>query len=107
MLAEALLDPGFYAQATSQNSLIIARVIDVPVEISHDLKINGWDLSSSHEEADVIIAQLAVAIWLWINHFLLSVMRLVFLFCWYKFIPDVLKSGTHDHGFTSARQSCD
>ena len=31
MLAEALLDPGFYAQATSQSSLIIAGVTDVSV----------------------------------------------------------------------------
>ena len=60
MLAEALLDPGFYAQATSQNSLIIVGVTDVRVEITHDLKINRRDISSSHEEADVIIAQFAV-----------------------------------------------
>ena len=38
MLAEALLDPGFYAQATSQNSLIIAGITDVPVQITHDLE---------------------------------------------------------------------
>ena len=36
-------------------------VTDVPVQITHDLKINRRDLSSLHEEADVIIAQLAVA----------------------------------------------
>ena len=60
MLAEALLDPGFYAQATSQNSLIIAGVTNVPVQITHDLKINRRYLSSSHEEAVVIIAQLAI-----------------------------------------------
>ena len=61
MLAEALLDPDFYAQATSQNSVIIADVTDAPVQIIHDLKINHRNLSSSHEEAVVIIAQLAVA----------------------------------------------
>ena len=61
MLAEALLDSGFYAQAMSQNRLIIAGVTDAPVQITHDLKINRRDFSSSHEEADVIIAQLAVA----------------------------------------------
>ena len=32
MLAEALLDSGFYAQATSQNSLIIAGVTDASVQ---------------------------------------------------------------------------
>ena len=61
MLAEALLDSGFYPQATSQNSLIIAGVTDAPVQITHDLKINRQNLSSSHEEADVISAQLAAA----------------------------------------------
>ena len=45
----------------SQNSLISAGVTDVPVQIIHDLKINRRDLSSLHEEADVTIAQLAVA----------------------------------------------
>ena len=34
---------------------------NVSVQITHDLKINCRDLSSSHEETDVIIAQLAVA----------------------------------------------
>ena len=61
MLAEALLDLGVYAQATSQNRLIIVGVTDVPVQITHDLKIIRRDFSSSHEEAAVIIAQLAVA----------------------------------------------
>ena len=61
MLAEALLDSGFYAQAKSQNSLITVCVTDVPIQITHDLKINRRDLSSLHEEADVIIAQLAAA----------------------------------------------
>ena len=61
MLSEALLDSGFYAQATSQNSLIIAGVTDVPIQITHDLKINRQNLRSSHEEPYVIIAQLAVA----------------------------------------------
>ena len=70
MLAEALLDPGFYSQTTSQNSLIIAGVTDVSVEITYDLKIIRPDLSSSHEEANVIIAQLAVAMSMRINHFI-------------------------------------
>ena len=61
MLAEALLDPDFYAQATSQNSLIVAGATNVPGQITHDLKSNRRYLSSSHEEAVVIIAQLAVA----------------------------------------------
>ena len=61
MLAEASLDPGFSGQARSQNSLIIAGVTDVPVQITYDFKINREDLSSPHEEEVVIIAQLAVA----------------------------------------------
>ena len=48
MLAEALLDPGFYAQATSQNSLIIAAVTDkmflFRVHLNEDFKSPGSQL---------------------------------------------------------------
>ena len=56
-----MLDRGFYAKDTSQNNLIIAGVTGVPVQITHDSEITRRDPSSSHEEANVIIAQLAVA----------------------------------------------
>ena len=61
MLAESLLNRDFYAQAMSQSNMIIAGVTDVPVQITHDFRINCRDISSSHVEADVIIAQLAAA----------------------------------------------
>ena len=109
MLAEALLDPGFYAQTTSQNSLIIADVTDVPVQITHDLKNNGRDLSSSHEEAVVIITQLAVAMSLEDKSVCVVCEDTHECFSSVGTLlkPDVLKSSTHDHGFSSARQGCD
>ena len=58
MIAEALADPDFYIPATQNgNSLTIAGVDDVPVEITMGTCIERTDLTSSHEEADPIIVQ--------------------------------------------------
>ena len=58
MIAEALADPDFYIPATQNgNSLTIAGVDDVPVDIMMGTCIERTDLTSSHEEADPIIVQ--------------------------------------------------
>ena len=62
MIAEALADPDFYIPATQNgNSLTIAGVDDVPVEITMGTCIERTDLTSSHEEADPIIVQHAIS----------------------------------------------
>ena len=61
MLADALLEPQFFETATHNgHTLTLAGVEDAPMEITHGIKINRHDLSSSHEEADLIIAQHAI-----------------------------------------------
>lgn len=62
MVAEALMDPEFYIKATENgHSLTIAGVEDVPIEIMNGVKTERRDLTSSHEEADSIIVQHAIA----------------------------------------------
>jgi hypothetical protein len=61
MLGEGLRDPAFYMNATRKHCLIMAGISDVPVEIAHGVMIDRPDLRSTHEEADVIIAQHAIA----------------------------------------------
>ena len=62
MLAEGLLDSHFYNNATQKHSLVIAGVGDVPVEIDRGVRIDRHDLCSSHEEADILITQHAIAL---------------------------------------------
>lgn len=61
LLAEGLLDSGYYTTATQTHTLTIAGVSDVPVEITGDLKIDRHDLCSTYEEADVLITQHAIS----------------------------------------------
>ena len=114
MLAEALLDRSFYAQATPQNSLIIADVTYVPVHITHDLKINRRNINSSHEEAVVISHSLRLRCHLMINQCVLPVMTLMFLFCFVLLIhfynrmclnlaPMIMASPVQDRAVTDIR----
>ena len=65
MLAEGLLDSHFYNNATQKYSLVIAGVGDVPVKIDRGARIDRHDHCSSHEEADILITQHAIALELW------------------------------------------
>ena len=62
MLAEGLLNSHFYNNAKQKHSLVIAGVGDVPVEIDRGVRIDRHDLCSSHEEADILITQHAIAL---------------------------------------------
>ena len=59
MLAGAMMDPKLYRHATAgqMHSLTVAGTEFVPVKIVGATVIERRDLSSSHEEADTIIAQ--------------------------------------------------
>ena len=58
MLTEGILDSGYFTEATRT----IAGVCDVPVEITGGLRIDIHDLRSTHEEADILIAQHAISL---------------------------------------------
>ena len=61
LLAEALLRPAFYTLATQNgHTLTIAGVENYPIEINKGVKIDRRDIPSEHEEADPIIAQMAI-----------------------------------------------
>ena len=61
MLADALLDPCFFGPATQKgHTLTLAGIDDAPIEITNGVKIIRHDISSSHEEAGLIIAQHAI-----------------------------------------------
>ena len=61
MLVDALLDPEFYKLATQNGkTLTIAGVENYPIEITNGVKIDRKDIPSEHEEADPIIAQMAI-----------------------------------------------
>ena len=62
MLAEGILDPGYFTEATQTHTLTIAGVRDVRVEITGGLRIDRHDLRSTHEEADILIAQHAISL---------------------------------------------
>ena len=62
MLTESILDPGYFTEATHTHTLIIAGVRDVPVEITGGLRIDRHDLRSTHDEADIPIAQHAISL---------------------------------------------
>ena len=61
MLAEGLLDSGYYIRATKKHTLTIAGVSNVPVEIVGGVRIERHDLCSTHEEADILITQHAIS----------------------------------------------
>ena len=61
LITESLIQPSFYNNATKNHSLTIAGVCDCPLEITNGVKIERRDLCSSHEEADIIITQHAIA----------------------------------------------
>ena len=61
LITESLINPEFATHATTHHSLTIAGVCNSPLEILKGLKIERHDLSSSHEEADIIITQHAIA----------------------------------------------
>ena len=62
MLREGLLDPCYFTEATQTHTLTIAVVRDVPVEITGGLMIDRHNLRSTHEEADILIAQHAISL---------------------------------------------
>ena len=62
MLAEGILDPGYFTEATQTHTLAIAGVRDVRVEITGGLRIDRHDLRFTHEEADILIAQHAISL---------------------------------------------
>lgn len=60
MLTEGFLDSGYCTNATQKHTLIIAGISDVPMKIVSGVKINMYDLCSTHEEADILITQHAI-----------------------------------------------
>ena len=61
MLVQGVLDLDFYTQVIQKHCLTVAGVSDVPIEITYGVRIERQDLSSSHEEADMIITQHAIS----------------------------------------------
>ena len=59
---EGILDPGYFNEATQTYTLTIAGVRDVLVDITGGLWIDRHDLRSTHEEADILIAQHAISL---------------------------------------------
>ena len=57
-----ILDPGYFTEATQMHTLTVAGIRDVPVEITGGLRIDRHDLRSTHEEADILIAQQAISL---------------------------------------------
>ena len=57
------LDPGYFTEATQTHTLTVAGIRDtVPVEITGSLRIDRHDLRSTHEDADILIAQHAISL---------------------------------------------
>ncbi|KAK2157857.1 hypothetical protein NP493_1847g00000 [Ridgeia piscesae] len=61
MLVEGLLNTDYYTKPTQKHTLTIAGVSDVPVEIVCGVRIDRHDVCSTHEEADIVITQHAIA----------------------------------------------
>ena len=57
-----ILAPGYFTEATQTHILTVAGIRDVPVEITGGLRIDRHDLRSTHEEADILIAQHAISL---------------------------------------------
>ena len=61
MLVDGVLDPEFYKMATCQGkTLTIAGVENFIIETSNGVRIDRTDIRCEHEEADPIIAQMAI-----------------------------------------------
>ena len=56
-----LLNPDYYTNATQKNTLTIAGVSDVPMDIVGGVRIARHDLCSTHEEADIVITEHAIS----------------------------------------------
>ena len=61
MITDSILNPCYFTEATQTHTLTIAGVRDVPVEITGGLRIDRHGLYSTHEEADILIAQHAIS----------------------------------------------
>ena len=61
MLVEGLLNPDYYTNATQKNTLTIAGVSDVPMDIVGGVRIARHDLCSTHEDADIVITEHAIS----------------------------------------------
>ena len=61
MITDGILNPCYFTEATQTHTLTIAGVRDVPVEITGGLRIDRHGLYSTHEEADILIAQHAIS----------------------------------------------
>ena len=57
-----ILDPVYFTEATQTHTHTVAGIRDVPVEITGGLSIDRHDLRSTHEEADILIAQHAISL---------------------------------------------
>ena len=61
MLVDGVLDPEFYRMATSKGkTLTLAGVENFIIEISNGKRVDRKDIRCEHEEADPIIAQMAI-----------------------------------------------
>ena len=61
MITDGILNPCYFTEATQTHTLTITGVRDVPVEITGGLRIDRHSLYSTHEEADILIAQHAIS----------------------------------------------
>ena len=61
MITDGILNPCYFTESTQTHTLTIAGVRDVPVEITGGLRIDRHGLYSTHEEADILIAQHAIS----------------------------------------------
>ena len=61
MPEEGLLNPDNYTNATEKNTLTIAGVSDVPMDIVGGVRIARHDLFSTHEETDIVITDHAIS----------------------------------------------
>ena len=61
MITDGILNPCYFTEATPTHTLSIVGVRDVPVEITGGLMIDRHGLYSTHEEADILIAQHAIS----------------------------------------------
>ena len=70
MITDGILNPCYFTEATQTHTLTIAGVCDVPVEITGGLRIDRHGLYSTHEEADILIAQHAISYLLYCKYVL-------------------------------------
>ena len=61
MITYGILNLCYFTEATQTHTITIAGVRDVPVETTGGLRIDRHGLYSTHEEADILIAQHAIS----------------------------------------------